>query len=82
MHVQHGRQCHWNIGGGRRSSGRRRENRGAIGGAEGGGVCAPSQKICEFFISEWCILGELFLRFMCHENDSDLRYSEVLLMGK
>jgi len=48
----------------------------------GGGVCAPSQKICEFFISEWCILGELFLRFMCHENDSDLRYSEVLLMGK
>ena len=30
----------------------------------------------------WCILGVLFLRFMCHENDSDFRYSEVLLKGK
>ena len=30
----------------------------------------------------WCILGVLFLRFMCHENDSDLRYSEVPLKGK
>ena len=29
-----------------------------------------------------CILGVLFLRFMCHENDSDLRYSEVPLKGK
>ena len=29
-----------------------------------------------------CILGVLFLRFMCHENDSDLRYSEVPLNGK
>jgi len=24
----------------------------------------------------------LFLRFICHENDSDLRYSEVPLKGK
>jgi len=41
----------------------------------------------------WCILGVLFSRFMCpmdygclinfiDENDSDLRYSEVLLKGK
>jgi len=41
----------------------------------------------------WCILGVLFLRFMCpmdcscminfiDENDSDLRYSEVPLKGK
>ena len=30
----------------------------------------------------WCILGVLFYRFMCHENDSDLRYSEVPLKGK
>ena len=32
---------------------RRHENRSAVGG-EGGGVCAPSQKIFEFFISKWC----------------------------
>ena len=35
---------------------RRRENRGAVGG-EGvgsGEVCAPFQKIYEFFISKWC----------------------------
>ena len=41
----------------------------------------------------WCILGVLFLRFMCpmdcscminfiDENDSDLRCSEVSLKGK
>ena len=43
----------------------------------------------------WCILGVLFLRFMCpmdcscminfrpiDENDSDLQYSEVPLKGK
>ena len=30
----------------------------------------------------WCILGLLYLRFMCHENDSDLRYSEVPLKEK
>ena len=30
----------------------------------------------------WCILGVLVLRFMCHENDSDLRYSEVPLKEK
>jgi len=30
----------------------------------------------------WCILGVLYLRFMCHENDNDLRYSEVPLKEK
>ena len=30
----------------------------------------------------WCILAVLFLTFMCHKNDSDLRYSEVSLKGK
>jgi len=30
----------------------------------------------------WCILGVSFLTFMCHEIDSDLRYSEVPLKGK
>jgi len=30
----------------------------------------------------WCNLGVLFLRFMCHEKHSDLRYSEVPLKGK
>ena len=30
----------------------------------------------------WCILGVLFLRFMCPEKHSDLRYSEVPLKGK
>jgi len=27
-------------------------------------------------------MGVWFLRFMCHENDSDLQYSEVPLKGK
>ena len=44
------------------------------------------RKFMNFFKSQngviWCILGVLFLRFMCHENDSDFRYSEVLLKGK
>jgi len=49
---------------------RRREIRGAVSGKGVGsrGGCAPSQKIYEFFISKWCvwcILGVLFLRFMC-----------------
>jgi len=62
----HGRQRHWNIGGSQVER-RRRENRGAVGG-EGGVVCAPSQKIYEFSSQNgviWCILGVLFLRFMC-----------------
>jgi len=62
-------RCHW--------------QRGMWGLGKG---CAPSQKIYEFFLSQngviWCILGVLFWRFMCHENDSDLQYSEVPLKGK
>jgi len=67
---------------------RRHENRGTVGG-EGvrvwGGAAPLSRKFMNFSSQNgviWYILGMLFLRFMCHENDSDLRYSEVPLKGK
>jgi len=60
--------------------------------------CAPSQKIYEFFISKWCDMVhsgcvvfkihvqllnyKLYTGRIADENDSDLRYSEVLLKGK
>ena len=60
--------------------------------------CAPFQKIYEFFISKWCDMVhsgcvvfkihvqllnyKLYTGRIADENDSDLRYSEVLLKGK
>jgi len=66
----HGRQRHWNIGGGSQIECRRRENRGAVGGEEGGvwGETVPFLRKFVNFSSKngviSCILDVLFLRFM------------------
>jgi len=67
----YGRQRHWNIGGSQVER-RRRENRGAVGGEEGwvwGGAVPLLRKFLIFLKSQngvvWCILGVLFLRFIC-----------------
>ena len=63
---------------------RRRENRGAVGGEGRWGLKVSSQNGVM-----WCILGVLFLRFICSmdcscminfidENDSDLRLVKIL----
>ena len=65
------RQRHWNIGGSQVER-RRRENRGAVGG-EGsrvwGGAVSLPRKFMNFSSQNgliiWCVLGVLFLRFMC-----------------
>ena len=71
---RHGRQRHWNIGGGRSQVERqRRENRGAVGGEEvvsweGPNYVPLPRKFMNFmnqWCDIWCILGVLFLRFMC-----------------
>jgi len=74
--------------GGRRSSAedaRIEALQAARGWGLGTGLCPFPEKFMNFSSQNgviWCILGVLFLRFMCHENDSDLRYSEVPQKGK
>jgi len=59
------------LGGGSQVERRRRENRGAVGGERSGvrGGAVPYPRKFINFSSQngviWCILGVLFLRFMC-----------------
>jgi len=54
-------------------------------GVNATGTLGGRRKFMNFLFQNgvmWCILGVVFLRFISHENDSDLRYSEVPLKGK